>query len=411
MTSMNDTPSGNRLHIAIFGRRNAGKSSIINALTNQDAAIVSAVAGTTTDPVRKAMEILPIGPVVIVDTAGIDDVGELGEKRIKKALRILDATDLALLIVDASEGGPDAFDTDLVAKFKQHGSSAIVVANKTDLAGDVAPIAEFARTHDLPFAAVSAATRQGVDNLKQVMIATAPKTFAEPTILGDLINPHDFVVCVVPVDKAAPKGRLILPQVMTIRDVIDHDASAVVVKERELRDCLANLGRKPKLVVTDSQAILKASADTPRDIWFTTFSILMARFKGDLEAMARGAKAIETLKPGSRVLIAEACTHHRVPDDIGNVQIPRWLRQFAGGELEFQWVSGNDYPENLDSFDLVVHCGACMINRTEMMSRIHKVETLDVPITNYGVLLAYVHGVLDRALEPFPLAQLAFGEG
>ena len=411
MTSMNDTPSGNRLHIAIFGRRNAGKSSIINALTNQDAAIVSAVAGTTTDPVRKAMEILPIGPVVIVDTAGIDDVGELGEKRIKKALRILDATDLALLIVDASEGGPDAFDTDLVAKFKQHGSSAIVIANQVDLATDVAPIEEFARAHDLPFAAVSAATRQGIENLKQVMIANAPKTFAEPTILGDLINPHDFVVCVVPVDKAAPKGRLILPQVMAIRDIIDHDASAVVVKERELRDCLANLGRKPKLVVTDSQAILKASADTPRDIWFTTFSILFARFKGDLEAMARGARAIETLKPGSRVLIAEACTHHRVPDDIGNVQIPRWLRQFAGGELEFEWVSGNDYPENLDSFDLVVHCGACMINRTEMMSRIHKVETLDVPITNYGVLLAYVHGVLDRALEPFPLAQLAFEEG
>lgn len=409
MTNLNQTPSGDRLHIAIFGRRNAGKSSLINALTRQEAAIVSAVPGTTTDPVRKAMEILPIGPVVIIDTAGIDDVGELGEKRIAKAMRVLDQTNLALLVVDPQQG-IDGFEEDLLVQFRRRGTTAIVVANKVDLQPDISLVRDWARDHGLPFAAVSAITGEGVEELKRVMIDVAPKDFLEPTIIGDLLNPGDVAVLVIPVDKAAPKGRLILPQVMALRDVIDHDCYAVVVKERELRAALENLKQKPKVVVTDSQAILKAAADTPRDVWFTTFSVLFGRYRGDLEVLARGARAISRLKPGARVLIAEGCTHHRVPDDIGSVQIPRWLRQYAGGEIEFDYVTGGDYPADLSGYDLIVHCGACMLNRQEMLSRLWKADQMGVPITNYGVFLAYVHGVLDRALEPFPLARMAFEE-
>ncbi|MFB3880599.1 MAG: [FeFe] hydrogenase H-cluster maturation GTPase HydF [Armatimonadota bacterium] len=406
---MNETPTGSRLHIAIFGRRNAGKSSLINALTNQQAAIVSSVAGTTTDPVRKAMEILPIGPVVIIDTAGIDDTGELGEVRVQRTLRVLEQTDLALLVLDPTVGA-DGYEEELASRIRQRGVPLIAVVNKIDIHPDDGELVAWTRERELPVASVSALTQEGIGLLKQRMIEHAPAGWAQPTILGDLIAPGDTVVMCIPIDKAAPKGRLILPQVMAIRDVLDHDGVAVMVKERELKHALGNLGRKPRLVVTDSQALLKASADTPSDVLFTSFSILFARYKGDLEQMARGAKAIERLNPGDKVLIAEACTHHRQPDDIGKVQIPRWLRQLVGGELQFHWTAGGDFPDDLASYRLIVHCGACMINRQEMLSRMERAREAGVPIVNYGVFLAAVHGVLERALEPFPLARLALEE-
>jgi len=408
--TLNETPTGSRLHIAIFGRRNAGKSSLINALTNQQAAIVSSVAGTTTDPVRKAMEILPIGPVVIIDTAGIDDTGELGEVRVQRTLRVLEQTDLALLVLDPTAVA-DGYEDDLVSRIRGRGVSLVAVINKIDIHPDDGAMVAWARERELPVASVSALTQEGMGLLKQRMIEHAPVEWAQPTILGDLIAPGDTVVMCIPIDKAAPKGRLILPQVMAIRDVLDHDGIAVMVKERELKHALENLRRRPKLVVTDSQALLKASADTPKEVLFTSFSILFARYKGDLEQMARGAKAIERLNPGDKVLIAEACTHHRQPDDIGKVQIPRWLRQLVGGELEFHWTAGGDFPEDLSSYQLIVHCGACMINRQEMLSRMDRAGEAGVPIVNYGVFLAAVHGVLERALEPFPLAGLAWEEG
>ncbi len=407
--SLNQTPSGDRLHIAIFGRRNAGKSSLINALTRQETAIVSAIPGTTTDPVRKSMEIVPIGPVVIIDTAGMDDVGELGEKRIAKALRVLDQANLALLVLDQQQG-IDGFEQGLFEQFQARGVAAIAVANKSDQTPDLGPSRSWARERKMPFAAVSALTGQGIEELKRTLIDVAPDDFLQPAIIGDLLNPGECAVLVIPVDKAAPKGRLILPQVMTLRDVIDHDCYGILVKERELRAALENLKAKPKIVVTDSQAVLKASADTPKDVWFTTFSILFGRYKGDLEILVRGAKAIGRLKPGARVLIAEACTHHQVPDDIGSVQIPRWLRQYAGGDIEFDYVTGGDFPADLPQYDLIVHCGACMLNRQEMLARLRKADAAGVPIVNYGVFLAYVHGVLERALEPFPLARMAFEE-
>jgi len=407
--TLNETPTGSRLHIAIFGRRNAGKSSLINALTNQQAAIVSTVPGTTTDPVRKAMEILPIGPVVIIDTAGIDDTGELGEARVARTLRVLDQTDLALLVLDPTVGA-DGYEEGLLGRIKPRGVPLIAVVNKIDLHPDDGEMVAWARSRDLPVASVSAITHEGIELLKQVMIKHAPPGWAEPTILGDLLRPGDTVVMCIPIDKAAPKGRLILPQVMTIRDVLDHDACAIMVKERELKHALSNLRPAPKLVVTDSQALLKAEADTPKGVLFTSFSILFARYKGDLLEMVRGAKALSRLQPGDKILIAEACTHHRQPDDIGKVQIPRWLRQMVGGELDFHWISGGDFPADLDTYQLVVHCGACMINRQEMLSRIAKVREAGVPIINYGVLLAAVHGVLRRALEPFPAALLSLEE-
>jgi len=405
-TTLNETPTGSRLHIAIFGRRNAGKSSLINALTNQRAAIVSQVAGTTTHPVRKAMEILPLGPVVIIDTAGIDDTGELGEVRVERTLRVLEQTDLALLVLDPT-AGVDGYEDDLVTRIKGKGLSLVAVVNKIDLHPDDGEMVSWARARELPVASVSALTNEGIGLLKQRMIEHAPGGWAKPTILGDIIAPGDTVVMCIPIDKAAPKGRLILPQVMAIRDVLDNDGIAVMAKERELGQALANLGRKPKLVVTDSQAILKAAADTPEGVLFTSFSILFARYKGDLAELARGAKHIARVRPGDKVLIAEACTHHRQPDDIGKVQIPRLLRQLAGGEPEFHWSAGNDFPDDLDTFKLVVHCGGCMINRQEMLSRMARVTEAGVPIVNYGVFLAAAHGVLERALEPFPPAKLA----
>ncbi|HEY3378798.1 MAG TPA: [FeFe] hydrogenase H-cluster maturation GTPase HydF [Armatimonadota bacterium] len=407
---MNETPAGNRVHISIFGRRNAGKSSLINALTNQSAAIVSPVPGTTTDPVAKAIEILPIGPVIITDTAGIDDTGDLGALRVEKTLRVIDRTDLAILVLDP-EQTPSTFEDELLARLRERERTVIGVVNKADLAADTTATVGWAKTNELPVVQVSAVTRQGIEELKRLLITSMPADRIQPAVLDELVRPGDCVVLVVPIDKAAPAGRLILPQVMTIRDALDHDAYTVVVKERELKMALANLKNKPKLVVTDSQAVLKAAADTPEDVPFTTFSILMARLKGDLEGLVRGVKAIERLQPGAKVLIAEACTHHRQADDIGKVQIPRWLRQTVGGDIDFHFSSGPDFPPDLASYDLIIHCGGCMINRPEMLSRGLRADEAGVPMVNFGVFLSYVHGVLERALRPFPAAYLAYQEG
>jgi [FeFe] hydrogenase H-cluster maturation GTPase HydF len=400
--SLNQTPRGSRLHIAIFGRRNVGKSSLINALTNQNIAIVSEVPGTTTDPVYKSMEILPLGPVVLIDTAGIDDVGQLGALRIEKTLAVLAKTDLLLLVIDPASQ-PGDYEKEIIAKARKNKLPLVVVLNKID-AYPEPPVEEIASGLGLPVLPVSALTRQGIHELKMAMIKSAPKDWVSPSILGDLVSPGDTVVLVVPIDLAAPKGRLILPQVQTIRDILDHDALALVVKERELKAALAGLTKKPRLVVTDSQAFLKVAADTPKDVWMTSFSILFARYKGDLATLAAGARAIDSLVPGDKVLIAEACTHHRVQDDIGTVKIPRWLRQMVGGPLDFTWASGLELPPDLDRYKLVVHCGACMINRKEMLHRLMSSQRAHVPIVNYGVLIAHVHGILKRALTPFPEA-------
>ena len=403
---MNETPRGNRLHIALFGRRNAGKSSLINALTNQSLAIVSPVAGTTTDPVYKSMEILPIGPVVVIDTAGLDDVGELGQLRVAKSLEVLRKSDLVLLVVDAAIGIGEPEKT-LAEKCLAQQIPFILVFNKTDLQ-EVPPETLDAAKNELHAAAavaVSAQERRGVGELKIAMVRHAPARWDTQTIVGDLLQPGDIAVLVVPIDLAAPAGRLILPQVQMIRDILDHDAMAYTVKERELKECIASLHRKPKIVITDSQVFLKADADTPPDVLLTSFSILFARYKGDLETMVRGAKAIDHLKPGDKVLISESCTHHRVEDDIGTVKIPRWLRQHVGGELIVDHSSGLTFPQNLSEYKLVLHCGACMTNRREMLARIVHVQQAGVPIVNYGVAIAALMGILHRALSPFPLLQ------
>ncbi len=401
-TTLNQTPRGSRLHIAIFGRRNAGKSSLINALTNQNIAIVSDVPGTTTDPVYKSMEILPIGPVVIIDTAGIDDVGELGALRIEKAYTVLAKTDLLLLVIDPSKGA-ESHEVEVIKKAKQNKVSVIGVLNKIDLFPQANPD-ELSATLNIPVIPVSAVTHKGIDELKLAMIKLAPKDWMSSTIIGDLISPGDTIVLVVPIDLAAPKGRLILPQVQTIRDILDHDAMALVVKERELKSAIGNLKNNPRLVVTDSQAFLKVAADTPPDVPMTSFSILFARHKGNLISLVEGAKAVEDLVPGDKVLIAEACTHHRVEDDIGTVKIPRWLRQVVGGPLDFKWVSGHELPPDIKDYKLIIHCGACMINRKEMLHRLMMAQQAGVPMVNYGVLIAYVLGILKRALAPFPQA-------
>ncbi|MGE4526974.1 MAG: [FeFe] hydrogenase H-cluster maturation GTPase HydF [Rhodospirillaceae bacterium] len=404
---MQDTPKGLRLHIGVFGRRNVGKSSLVNALIGQAVSIVSPTPGTTTDPVEKAFEIQPLGPVLFIDTAGVDDEGALGELRREKTEKVLDRADLALLVAGPEPLGE--FETRLIAALRARGVPFLVAFNKADLAPP--PAAELARlaAEGVPAQAVSALTGEGVAALKTALAARVPEgRVATPHLLGDLVPPGGVVVLVVPIDLGAPKGRLILPQVMAIRDALDSDAFCLVAKERELRAAFASLSRPPDLVVCDSQVVLKTAADTPPDVPLTTFSILMARLKGDLARLAEGAAAISRLRPGDRVLISEACSHHPLPDDIGRVKIPRWLRQYAGGGIEVEVVAGGDFPQDLSAYALIVHCGACMINRRQMLARIEAARTGGVPITNYGVAISLVQGVLPRVLEVFPAALAAY---
>lgn len=400
---MKSAPKGVRLHIGLFGRRNVGKSSLLNALTRQTVSIVSDVAGTTTDPVEKPMELLPIGPVLFIDTAGIDDVGALGELRVQKSRQVLDRTDVGIVVALAGDWGE--FEEAILGELLERKIPALVVFNKTDLAPVSAQHRERFAGEAIPCLQTAASLGSGVPELREALIGLVPEEFINaPAILGDLVRPGELAVLVVPIDTEAPKGRLILPQVQSIRDLLDSDALCMVVKERELRDALSMLNRPPALVVTDSQAFLKVAGDTPDGVPLTSFSILFGRCKGDLSAFVSGALAIDTLHPGDRVLVCEACTHHPIGEDIGQVKIPRWLTQYVGGKLEFTHLRGRDFPEDLDSYRLVVHCGACMWNRREMLSRIMHCQRAGVPITNYGLAIAFSLGILERALGPFPHA-------
>lgn len=408
MNELNSTPKGDRLHIALFGKTNAGKSSVINAVTSQNIALVSEIKGTTTDPVYKAMELLPIGPVMLIDTAGLDDESNLGELRREKTFEVLNKTDIALIVVDGLKG-LTAYDKDVISKIKSKNIPIIGVLNKIDKLDEI-DVSIYEKETDISFIPVSTLTGEGIKELKGAIIKAVPENEDKFKIVGDLISPGDFVVLVTPIDKAAPKGRLILPQQQTIRDVLESDAMAIVTKEFELRETLAGLSKKPKMVITDSQVFLKVSADTPKDILMTSFSILMARHKGDLTELVKGAKAIKNLKDGDKILISEACTHHRQSDDIGKVKIPRWLRQKTGKKLEFDFSSGFSFPENIKDYALIVHCAGCMLNRKAMLYRINEAKAQNVPIVNYGVLIAYVQGILERALKPFPGADMIFND-
>lgn len=404
-------PKSFRLHIGIFGRRNVGKSSLLNAITRQNVSIVSDSAGTTTDPVEKPMELLPLGPVLFIDTAGIDDVGALGELRIQKTQQIFDRTDIALVVAEPNLWGE--FEEKLVDMFSQRKIPTIVVFNKSDLGQPDESLVEKLREKKIPFVFTVASQGGGIDDLKKVIISSAPEEFINsPTILGDLVGPGELAVLVVPIDKEAPKGRLIMPQVQSIRDLLDSDALCMVVKERELRYALSILKQPPKIVVTDSQAFLKVVADTPPNVWVTSFSILFSRFRGDLITQVEGTLAIDDLRPGDRILIAESCTHHPIADDIGRVKIPRWLTQYVGGKLEIDTVQGNDFYSSVDlkKYKMVIHCGACTLNRRAMLSRIMYCKQVGVPISNYGLTIAYLLGILERALEPFPSALEVYRE-
>lgn len=396
-------PKSFRLHIGIFGRRNAGKSSILNALTQQDVSIVSEVAGTTTDPVEKPMELLPLGPVLFIDTAGIDDIGDLGEKRIAKTLAVFDRTDLGVIVSNFNDWGD--YEQNIINEFKDRSIPYVIVFNKSDLFSEQIEITQKLKTEKTKFTITSALKGTGLLDLRQLLLNSAPADYINrPSILADLVGAGEAAVLVVPIDKEAPKGRLILPQVQSIRDLLDNDAFCMVVKERELREALNRFNVPPKLVVTDSQAFLKVAADTPPEIPLTSFSILFARYQGDLTAMVRGAMAIDDLKTGDKVLIAEACSHHPIGEDIGSVKIPRWLTQYVGGKLQIDSTRGHDFPDNLHEYKLIIHCGACMWNRREMLSRILKAGQAGVPITNYGLTIAYSLGIFERALQPFPAA-------
>lgn len=397
---LNDTPSGERVHIGFFGRRNAGKSSVVNAVTGQSLAVVSDTKGTTTDPVSKAMELLPMGPVLITDTPGFDDEGALGELRVQKTRQVLGSTDVAILVVDVTEGMTEA-DRQLLELFRKQQQPYLVVWNKCDLLEET-PACKENEVY------VSATEKINITLLKDRIAQLGKNNEEKFQLVGDLIHPEDLVVLVIPIDKAAPKGRLILPQQQVIRDILEADASAICVKEYELRGLLERLGTEPALVITDSQVFAKVSADVPEHIPLTSFSILMARYKGLLDEAVRGAAAIEKLADGDRVLIAEGCTHHRQCDDIGSVKLPRWLKNHTGKNLEFETCSGRDFPEDLSRFSLVIHCGGCMLNEREMRSRMKRASVQEVPITNYGVAIAYFQGILRRCIGMFPhlLAEL-----
>lgn len=402
---MNETPSADRVHIGFFGRRNAGKSSIVNKVTGQELAVVSDVKGTTTDPVSKAMELLPMGPVVIIDTPGIDDEGYLGELRVLKAKQVLNRVDVAVLIVDATVG-KTSVDEELIRIFKEKEIPYLVVYNKADLL-KTKDGNQFSSENKLNQDAeqsiyASAVTGQNIYELKERIASLAVTDELKLRLVGDLLEPSDFAILVVPIDKAAPKGRLILPQQQTIRDVLEAGAAAIVIKEDELSNTLETLGKKPKLVITDSQVFAKVSKETPEDIWLTSFSILFARLKGNLKAAAAGAAAIDRLKDGDKILISEGCTHHRQCDDIGTVKLPRWIRNYTGKDLEFEYSSGREFPEDVTKYSLIVHCGGCMLNEREMRYRQKCALDQEIPITNYGIAIAYMQGILKRCVEMFP---------
>ena len=400
---MNQTPVSERTHIGFFGKRNAGKSSIINAVTGQDLAVVSDVKGTTTDPVYKSMELLPLGPVVMMDTPGIDDEGELGRLRVRKSRQVLNKTDAAVLVVDGTAGASEE-DRALLDRIRAKGIPFIVAVNKKELAGPdaIRSIKEQLDLTDNQLCPVSAATGEGIFELKERIAAAAKREEPDRALVRDLLDPSDIVVLVVPIDSAAPKGRLILPQQQTIRDILEADAASVVVKENELKHMLGSFREKPKLVITDSQVFARVAEDTPEEIPLTSFSILMARYKGDLEQAVRGVTALDRLSDGDVVLISEGCTHHRQCDDIGTVKIPRWIREYTGKDIRIETTSGTEFPDELTGYKLIIHCGGCMLNGREMKYRLSCAEDQGVPMTNYGILIAYVKGILKRSVEVFP---------
>jgi [FeFe] hydrogenase H-cluster maturation GTPase HydF len=392
------TPKSLRLHIGIFGRRNAGKSSILNALVRQQVSIVSNIPGTTTDPVEKVMELKPIGPVVFIDTAGIDDTGELGKSRIKKTKQVIERTELAVLVTDDWQN----YEAELLKLFGKHKIPVVVAANKSDIRPDNR-LETDAREAGCSFVvSTSIVNAQGIDELRATLARATPKEFmTTPPVLGDIIKPEDLVVLVTPIDIEAPAGRMLLPQVQALRDTLDNDAYCLTVKEHQLAHALDNLKRPPALVVTDSQAFEKVSKIVPDNVPLTSFSILFARLKGDLAEFAKGVKAIDSLKEGDRVLIAEACTHHPLTDDIGRTKIPRWLQKYTGVNLKIDVIAGRDFPDDLTPYKLIIHCAACVFNRQEMLTRIEKAKQAKVPITNYGMAISYIHGIFDRVTKPF----------
>lgn len=391
---LNETALAERVHIGIFGLRNVGKSSIINALTNQDIAVVSNIAGTTTDPVKKTMELLPLGPVVIIDTPGIDDIGELGEMRVKKARQVLNYTDIALLVTDA-EKELDERSKELVHSFETKNIPYIIVYNKADLLEKIPD-----ETDNTVY--VSAKTKLNIDKLKEMIAHIFKEKESERSLLADLISKNDVVVLVIPIDSSAPKGRLILPQQQTIREILEIGATVVACKDTELVKTLAGISKKPKLIITDSQVFGKVVNNVPEDILLTSFSILFARYKGNLTELVNGANQLNHIKDGDTILISEGCTHHRQCEDIGTVKIPNWINKYTGKEVNFEFSSGTDFPEELSKYSLIVHCGGCMLNSREMHYRLGHAKDQKVPITNYGVAIAQMHGILKRSIEPFP---------
>ncbi|NLF61949.1 MAG: [FeFe] hydrogenase H-cluster maturation GTPase HydF [Lentisphaerae bacterium] len=395
--SLNDTPTSNRRHIGIFGKCNAGKSSVINAITGQDLAIVSEHKGTTTDPVYKTMELLPLGPVVIIDTPGLDDAGALATQRIRKAHQVLNKTDIAVLVVDASQG-MSAEDDAIIERIKSKNIPYVIAFNKMDLADKADGLTALAANS----LAISCRDGRNIQELKELIARQAAEEENNARIIADLLQPNDLVVLVTPIDMAAPKGRLILPQQQTIRDILEVGAAALIVQDTEFKTMLGRLAERPRMVVTDSQAFAKVAADTPGDIPLTSFSILFARYKGDLEANVRGARELSQLQEGDKVLISEGCTHHRQCNDIGTVKLPNWIRQFTGKNMTYQYTSGTEFPDDLTPFRLIIHCGACMLNEREVKYRMKCAHDQGVPMTNYGVAIAYMHGILKRTLQPFP---------
>ncbi len=403
---MNQTPASERVHISFFGKRNAGKSSVINAVTGQDLAIVSSVRGTTTDPVYKTMELLPLGPVMVIDTPGIDDEGELGALRVRKSYQVLNKTDIAILVVDSTVGKSEE-ELELIHRFHKKGIPYLVVYNKIDLLSDdeIKNLAMSVRAGEV---LVSASDGMNIQELKEKIASLKPEDTHKYPLIQDLIEPLDLVILVVPIDKAAPKGRLILPQQQTIRDILERGALSLVVRDTELKSTLDHFlaqGVCPKLVVTDSQAFARVSKDVPENIMLTSFSILFSRYKGELETQLKGVSALSSIEDGDRILIAEGCTHHRQCGDIGTCKIPDWIRNYTGKKPVFEFTSGTEFPEDVSSYKMVVHCGGCMLNEREMKYRIACCQDQGVPITNYGLLIAQVTGILKRSLGPFPKMQ------